>query len=870
MRKTDKLKKKAAKHSGDSDQGHADESTFGSPFHIVGLGASAGGLEALSSFFDAMPSDSGMAFVVIQHLSPDHKTEMPTLLARHTKMSIHVAEDGLPVEADRIYVIPPNRFLTIVQRKLLCTEIVSDRRLHLPIDLFFTSLARDQAEYAIGIGLSGTGSDGARGIRAIKEAGGLVMVQDEQSAKFSGMPHSAIATGLADYILPASELPHALLKFVRHPQLVRSAEAELHPPEQTMQKIAAFIRLQTGIDFSGYKQTTVVRRLQRRMGISQVEDIGLYFEYLHQTPDEISAFVNDLLISVTRFFRDREAFKNLHEKIIPTIFANASPETPIRVWVAGCATGEEAYSIAILLHEYALTLRESHDLRIFATDVNKEAIEFASSGLYPRSIAADVSPLYLSRYFVREDDDFRICRRIRDQVVFARHNILKDPPFTRMDLVSCRNLLIYLQPAWQRKVLSFLHFALRPGGYLFLGTSETAGDLQNALELVNSKARTYQKRGNNPHAAADLVRIIQTSVPARENIASDVVFDPVVGIGAYEKLWNAVNAKLISDFAPTGFVVNEKDEILYSFGKPHEFIAMPPGRANLNLLKLIPHDLAVALSTAIRRARKQNSTVRLVGVKLQAAGASRLINLGVEPISVYRSAPSALLILIEESQTESTAARGEAFDTDQGSIQRIEDLQDDLDSARDNLQTAIQQLQTSNEEFQSTNEELIASNEELQSTNEELESINEELSTLNAEYEQKNDELIIANNDLENFLRTSQIGTIVLDGSLRISKFTPVAAQKMNLLPHDTGRFAAELSNPLIQAIGHISEKVLSDGMHVEKIVEARPGIWYLLRISAYRREGTTSQGVIATILDITNLKESTQEEHTGKREAPK
>jgi two-component system CheB/CheR fusion protein len=436
-----------------------------------------------------------------------------------------------------------------------------------------------------------------------------------------------------------------------------------------------------------------------------------------------------------------------------------------------------------------------------------------------------------------------------------------------MDLVSCRNLLIYLQPALQRTVLSFLHFALRANGYLFLGTSETVGDHQNAFELVNSKMRIYKKHGNNPHIASDLSSIIQTDASAREDSASIASLNSVSRLGSNERLWNAVSAKLISEFAPTCFVVNEKDEILYSFGKPHEFITLRTGRANLNLIKLVPRDLGLALSTAIRRARKQNSLVRFSGVSIREAGATRLIDLGVEPISVHRAAASALMILLQESKTALATSVGEPFDSDERSMQRIEDLEDDLHSTRDNLQSAIQQLQTSNEEFQSTNEELIASNEELQSSNEELESINEELATLNSEYQEKNEELIVANNDLENFLRTSELGTIVLNDSLRLCKFTPVAGEELNLLPHDIGRLLAEFSHPLVREICRIAEGVLSNGIRAEKTVEVRSGVRHLLRISPYRRAGTTDQGIVATILNISNLKMSVNTQRSAEQE---
>jgi two-component system, chemotaxis family, CheB/CheR fusion protein len=829
----------------------------GAPFFVVGIGASAGGLEALGSFFDAMPNDSGMAFVVIQHLSPDHKSMMATLLSRKTRMPVSEAEDGVTVRPNHVYLIPPRKCLTIFDGNLLLTEWNSQKGVNLPIDHFLTSLADDRAERAIAIALSGTGSDGTRGIRSIKEAGGLVMIQDEHSAKFSGMPHSAIATGLADYILPAEKMAQALIKFIRHPLLAPILDTRPRPAASTMQKIESLVRAQTGIDFSGYKQSTLVRRLERRIGISQVKNSEQYLEYLRQTPQEIAAFSKDLLISVTRFFRDRDAFKALGGEIVPAIFANAAKARIIRIWVPGCATGEEAYSVAILLQEHAATLDEKYDIEIFSTDVNKETVAFAGTGTYPMSIAADVPADLLARYFVKTERGYRISRSIRDQVVFAPHNILKDPPFTRMDLVSCRNLLIYLQGPAQRKVLSLFHFALRPQGYLFLGPSETVGEHQNAFEPVNAKARIFQKQDGATIATSEMIPAGAIFAPVPE--------PPPRSVSSWngrqrtqEKLREAIHAKLISQFAPTCFAVNEQDEILYSFGQPQAFIALGTGQANLNLLKLAPRDLSLAIATALRKTRKENAVVRYRGVKVQRDQAISLVDLKAEPMSLRTGAPAVTLIFLEEAEglPPPPASEGEEFDQSKRSTERIGELEEDIQSLREDLQTAVEQRETSAEELQSANEELIASNEELQSGNEELESINEELTTLNSEYLLKNDELLVANNDIDNFLRTSQIGTIFLDESLRIRRFTPLVAAEMNLLPQDTGRGLRDLSHPLIEDLSREANRVLRDGAPVEKTIETRPGVWYLLRISPYQREGASDLGVVVTFVNVSVLKQ--------------
>ena len=700
---------------------------------MVGLGASAGGLEALENFFAAMPPDSGMAFVVIQHLSPTHKSMMAELLSRHTRMPVGQAKDGATAEANHVYLIPPNKCLTIFNGKLLVTEWDSTEGPNLPIDAFFAALARDCGERAVGIALSGTGSDGTRGIRSIKEAGGSVMIQDEHSAKFSGMPQSAIATGLADYILPAGEMPPALLKFIRHPLFAKPNGLGLHPATNTVEKIEEFVRARTGVDFSKYKQSTVVRRLERRIGISQLENTEQYLEYLRQTPQEVAAFFHDLLISVTRFFRDHEAFDRLREEVIPALFAGAAQDRTIRVWVPGCATGEEAYSIAILMQEHARRLEESYEVKIFATDVNKETIAFAGTGFYTGSIAADVPAGLLARYFAKAENGYRIRRSIREQVVFAQHNILKDPPFIRMNLVSCRNLLIYLQSAEQRNVMSLLYFALSPKGYLFLGSSESVGEQHDAFEPINAKARIFQKRAASSLPPPPLAHIAPAFIPAREAL-TDASSASKAGKRFQEKLREAINSKLIADFVPTCFAVNDKNEILYSFGPTKAFIALPAGRANLNLLQLVPRELSLAIGIALREARKQAAVVRYRQVKFRRDKVTTLVDLKVEPMRPEQGAPGVTLIFLQKREKPARAHGfgGKEFDPGDKSAQQIADLEEDLQRGRENLQAAIEQQETAAEELQSTNEELISSNEELQSSNEELESINEELATLNA------------------------------------------------------------------------------------------------------------------------------------------
>ena len=539
-----------------------------SSFYVVGLGASAGGLEALRSFFEAVPAESGAAFVVIQHLAPDHPSQMVELLATHTRAPVHQIEDGVTIQPDHVYVIPPGKCLKIFRGQLLLFD-PEKRAPHLPIDQFFRSLAEDCGELAIGIALSGTGSDGTLGVRAIKEAGGTVMVQDEGSAKFSGMPDSAGATGLADYILPPAEMARELLKFIRHPFVARAKSAALKVGETNLHKVLSFIRGQTGIDFTGYKPSTVVRRIERRIGIAQLANPNDYLQFLQQSEQEVAALGRDLLINVTRFFRDGEVFAVLRDEILPVMLKRAAAQKTLRIWVPGCATGEEAYSIAMLVQELVTARGEKWDVKIFATDVDRNSIECAGRGLYPKSIAADVAPELLARFFVEESGRLRISREIREQIVFAQQNILRDPPFTHVDLISCRNLLIYLRADSQHKVMALLHFALQPGGYLLLGTSETIGDREDAFDTVNAKMRIFKKRTDSTPTIAEALRSALTATGPLDGAHEPAPLERILPDKTrQEKIWETISAQLMTEFGTTCLVLNAKHEILRSFGEP--------------------------------------------------------------------------------------------------------------------------------------------------------------------------------------------------------------------------------------------------------------------------------------------------------------
>ena len=831
------------------------ERAQGSDFYVVGLGASAGGLEALRSFFAAVPAKSGVAFVVIQHLSPDHPSQMVGLLARHTQAPVCQIEDGMTVQPDHVYVIPPGKCAKIFGGKLLLFD-PEKRAPHFPIDQFFQSLADDCGEMAVGIALSGTGSDGTLGVRAVKEAGGTVMVQDERTAEFSGMPDSAGAAGMADYTLPPAEMARELLKFIRHPLVSQARGVEIRIAEATLQKILGIIHGQTDIDFAGYRPSTVVRRIQRRIGIAQLANPENYLEFLQQSAQEAVALGRDLLINFTRFFRDDEVFAALRKEILPAIMEDAAAQRALRIWVPGCATGEEAYSIAMLVHELVTARGEKWSVRIFASDVDNLCIEYAGRGVYPKSIATDVAPEFLERFFVEERGSLRISREIREQVVFARQNILRDPPFSKVDFISCRNLLIYLGAESQKKVMALLHFALQPGGYLLLGTSETIGDRENAFETVKTKMRIFQKRSDSISRIAEVLR----SAPAATAVSNGArALAPLENLAtdkrSPEKIWETVSARLMAELGTTCFVLNAKHEILQSFGQPQRFLTVRPGKASHNILKLVPRALSLVLSGGLRRAAKEQQIVRYPAVAWSGERGAGMVDLKVEPLAATPIQPGTMLVFFQETKASVAAPESDEFNPSSEVGGRIVDLEDELESTKESLQRTTEDKETAQEELHATNEELLAGNEELQSSNDELESVNRELNTLNTEYQQKIAELIVSNNDLENFLRTSDVATIFLDHALRLRRFTPAVTLEIPLQPYDLGRLFTECAHPLIAAIAEDAAGVAAGGVAIMKTVEAQPGLWHLVRITPYRREGASDRGLVVTLLNVSELR---------------
>ena len=829
------------------------------PSHIVGLGASAGGLEALEHFFANMPAQNGMAFVVAQHLSPDFKSLMDQLLGRHTRMVIRRVENGMPVEADTIYLIPPRADIAIANGALRLSDPTrSERGLHLPIDTLLASLAEDAGDKAIGIVLSGTGSDGTRGIRAIKEAGGMVMVQEAETAQFDGMPRSALATGLADYVLAPAQMPAALLAYARHPLLWRQ---ELTAPpalteENQLGDIVALLQPVQGIDFSHYKINTLWRRIRRRLGIVNVPDVDAYVQVLRASPREVNALHKDLLIGVTGFFRDPEAFGVLSREVIAPLIQRASDSDSIRIWVAACATGEEVYSTAMLVREQ-LTLHDKRpEVQIFATDVDKESIEYAATGVYPESIAADVGAERLQRFFTHHDHRYRVTRELREMVIFAPHNLLKDPPFTKIDLITCRNFLIYLNTPMQKRVLSLLHYALQPQGHLFLGVSGSLGELASEFETVHAKWKCFRKiRDVKLPAATRLpTTLLSPQVsqpPPRRSDRDSAIRMPDPGL-------SRALISLVEDYCPPSLIINDQREVLWVAEGAAAYLKRPSGAISTDLLRMIIDDLSVPLATALHKAMSERTDVIYTDVRVRTEDMARWLKLRVKGIADRSRGRQLLVISFEESQPAQplVTASEASFDVEGQTYQRLHDLEHELQYTRENLQAVIEELETSNEELQSTNEEMVAANEELQSTNEELQSVNEELITVNAEYQSKIQELGALNADIDNLLRSTDLGTIFLDRELRIRKFTPAATTFIHLLEQDIGRPLAHCAYTFAQIdLASDAAQVLRSSQPLEKEVATHAGAWFLLRILPFLTAAGMCEGVVLTGVDITRLK---------------
>ena len=825
----------------------------------VGVGASAGGLEAISAFFKQMPVDSGLTFIVIQHLSPDYKSMMVELLGRVTDIPIEVATEGVTALPNHIYLIPPSSNMSIFHGKLLLeSQDRTSSAVNLPIDLFLLSLAQDQGSNAIGIILSGTGSDGTRGCRAIKEAGGLVMAQSEASAKFTGMPSSIIGNGLADFVLDVEELPDQLLKFVKHPLAPQAAPKEISTdPKGALAKIFAMLRNKTKIDFTFYKPPTITRRIERRITITQATSLEDYADYLVQHPQEVITLYRELLIGVTHFYRDEEVFENLRKEYLRN-YIDTMTGTDMRVWVAGCSTGEEAYTYCMLIQEISEELGKSIDLKLFATDIDQEALNKGSIGLYSESIAGDLPPRLLSKYFVRKDDQYQISRSLREMVVFARHDLIKDPPFTNLDLVSCRNMLIYLQPVLQQRIFDAFNFSLRHNGLLVLGSSESLGESEQYFEPRDHRSKIYSSRGNRKPL------LNSERLKARDALSSPLDDRGYAG-RALSRSENADDARvleafidtMVGEFLPPSMIVNEAFELIRVMGDSSRFLLPMSGKVTSDITRNLVKELSVPVATGLAKVFKSRTPVSFTNVYLRRDGLSSKVNVLVKPLVVRRNAPLLAAVVITEASApkESTTQEGVKYDVDAQTMERLTDLEQELQFTRESLQASIEELETSNEELQATNEELLASNEELQSTNEELQSVNEELFTVNAEYQGKISELSELNADLENFMAASKLAAIFLDINLNIRRFTQSAKQMFNIIDHDIGRPLSHISHRLREAdLLTAATQVTESGKPVNLQVMAVSGLWYRLEILPYMLSHDVQGGVIVVLHSIHDL----------------
>lgn len=831
------------------------------PSHYVGIGASAGGLEAIETFFRHMSPSSGLAFVVVQHLSPDYKSLMSELLAKHTEMPVHSAVDGQSVEANHIYLIPPKKNLRIFHGKLILNEQDHNRALNLPIDIFLRSLAEDQGEKSIGIILSGTGSDGSRGIRAIKESGGMVMVQSETSARFDGMPRSAIATGLADFILSPEDMPQQLLAFIKYPYASKKPIVDiLLSDEDNIARLFSLLREKWKVDFTHYKPSTIQRRIERRMTVNQLHELRDYVRLLERSSHETDTLYRELLIGVTNFFRDPAAFQYLADSVFPELLEQVK-HREARFWVAGCSTGEEAYSLAMLCQEYINHADHAIDIKIFATDVDKKAIEHASMGVYLESIAGDVPAEYLAKYFVCQDDRFVVARSIREKVVFAQHDITHDPPFTNIDFVSCRNLLIYLQPVLQRKVLELFNFALTSEGVLFLGSSETTGEMGEYFKCIHPKWKIYRCKGKSK--APTLHTVDTGTFDHRRLMRPRTLTHPAIRLEfEEERVLDRFAQCFAEEFVLFAAVVNQDLELLHVIGDTRSFLSVPVGIATNDISKMIIKELSIPFSTGVRKVLDRGQAVTYSNIHIPYGGKDTLVRMMLKRLSTRKGQdPLMALFISEQTMGLPPQANKDMLDYDLGreAEQRIADLEQELQFTRENLQATVEELETSNEELQATNEELLASNEELQSTNEELQSVNEELHTLNAEYQLKITELTEANNDLDNLLISTDIGTLFLDELLVIRRFTPKATELFNLIGSDIGRPFGHISNRLKEDVDieELVKSVQRQQQSEERELWGENGRWYLLRVLPYRITSGVYSGVLLTFIDIDRLKQA-------------
>ncbi len=819
---------------------------------IVGIGASAGGLEAFEEFFRNTPADIGMAFVLVQHLSPTHVSMLTEILQRSTKISVIKVRDQMQVLANTVYIIPPNRDMTILNGRLKLSIPVEPHAQRLPIDHFLRSLAEDQAENAIGVILSGTGSDGTLGLRAIVDAGGVSLVQEPTTAKYDGMPSSAIKAGYANHVLSVDKMPEMIISSARKRGFTQSASPTL-AVLSNMTHILMHIRFITGQDFSLYKKSTIGRRIERRMAQHNIEDSEVYLRYLKENVAEVHTLFKELLINVTSFFRDSEAFVLLQKEILPQLLRNKPDDYVFRVWVAGCATGEEAYSIAILLREHMDESHQEFKVQIYSTDLDDEAIAFARAGKYLSNIAQDVSAERLSSFFVKDETGYRIKKEIREMVIFAVHNVIKEPPFTKLDLLSCRNLMIYLEPELQNRLIPLFHYALKLGGALFLSPSESIGNHIELFSSFNRKWKFYLST-NSASSSCTLMHSPITWAKGSSGKAPEEIMKKT----KEPNLAELASRLLIQFFAPASVITDLKGDMIYVHGDTGKYLRPGPGQASLNVIEMAREGLEIELRSAILAAGNQNVPTLNRIVQVKTNGDFTTVNLSVRPLPAIDGDESLLLVSFQD--IASTHLKPKRKTTAKPiELGRIEVLERELAYSKENLQAIIEEQQASNEELKSTNEELQSTNEELQSTNEELEtskeemqSVNEELITVNAELQSKIEQLASMQNDMKNLLDNTNIGTVFLDEHMIIRRFTREANNIYRLVDSDVGRPLADIKSNLNgEDLLLKAQSVLETLVPFESEVQTHSNEWYLMRIQPYRTLDNIIEGVVLTFTNI-------------------
>lgn len=851
------------------------------PFPVIGVGASAGGLHAFEQFFQNLPANPGMAFVLIQHIAPDHESELPQLLQNHTEMPVVQVKDNQALQVDRVYVIPPGQSLSIKNGVLHLSNPEEPRGHRAPIDLFFRSLAEDQKDNAVCVILSGTGNDGTLGLKKIKENGGVVLVQDPDDAEYDGMPRSAVRTNLVDLAAPIAILARKLLEYQQNSNSIQFPGTPIlleKKDEDMLQRIFRLLESRAGTDFSHYKQSTILRRLHRRMQMTQTANLSKYMTLLHSDPDEAPLLFQDFLISVTNFFRDNNAWLTLEENVIPELFENKDQDDRLRVWVPGCATGEEAFSLAMLLVEAAQRRVKSPVLQIFASDINKQAIQFARNGLYPQAIAADVSPERLERFFEMEGNNYRVRPELQEIILFTEHNLIKDAPFAHLDMVSCRNLLIYLKRDIQKHIFQLFSYALNGSGYLFLGSSESAEQLPQWFEPVHKRGRLYRAQAGKTQIPRLPVRIDSTSQMnlerGTEKKQSGDQSEP-----AALPLKEVHRQLMLERFGPPSVLAGPDYEIQYKFGNVGRFLQHQEGEPSLNLLDNVSRHMRAELRTGLFSVFRHTETVRPRQIELPGSdGESERVRLHIERVPPAPGRDDSLALVIFEPLPSQEPVQPGETDENESNSAIVAQLEDEIKVLRHRLQTTVEEYETSNEELKSSNEELQSMNEELRSTSEELEtsreelrSVNEELTSVNQELKTKVEELKQSNSDLENLMEATDIATLFLDRSLRLKRYTPEATELFNIIPSDIDRPFSHISHKIDHGtLPDLAKNVLKSLETVEEEVFSKDGRGFLLVMRPYRTIDDKISGVVVTLVEITGQIEGKRQQriHAERQQA--